>query len=165
MPTFKTPEPPKERKVMPPTDIVWQITKFEIGIAATKGPTNGCEKYTVEFFAEGHDVRWEEELYDHETCLWKVNAMLKSGGVKLIDGEPYEFPKDIAESKGVRWINPIGLRGHGRTKLEKYPKRGEPTERTQMSKWTGEKVRMDIFYTDKPALPRVEGTEEENPFA
>ena len=154
MPTWKKPEPPKERVVIEPQDIIWQIADFEIGIANTRGVTNGCECYEVTFVAEGKGAEWSETFYDHESCLWRLFTMLQSGGVKIEEGEQFEFREDLAREKNVRWVNPIGLRGHGRVKVETFAKRTDDPKKP-----TGRANRMDFFYTDKGDLPPVE-----NPF-
>ena len=155
MPTFNDSEA-KVFKVLPAQDIRWQIIGFEIGIS-NGNKTRGSEEYSIEFLAEDTGVSWKEKIQDHPSVAWKLDLMLKSGGVKLEKGQAFEFREDVAIEKQVLWVNPIGLRGHGHVKVEKWAKRGE--DEKQPSKWTGESNKMDVFYTDKGLLTRVAGTD------
>ena len=149
MPTFNDSEP-KKFEILEPQDIRWQITEFEIGISRG-AKTAGSDEYNITFMAEDTGVSWKEKIQDHPSTAWKIDLLLKSGGVKLAKGQSFEFREDLAHQKGLLWVNPIGLRGHGRVKVEAYAKTSDKPGHP-----TGRSNRMDIFYTDKGVLPRVE---------
>jgi hypothetical protein len=142
MPTF-TDAPEKKFTLLPEGDYVLCVTDFEIGISTSK-KTAGSEKYSITFEVEGNSVDLKEMLFDHESCLWKLEAFLKSSGIALKKGEAYEFRKDKADMAGIRWIDPIGLRCHAKLGQEPYTT-------TAGKNITVNKIA--IFYTDRPKLP------------
>jgi hypothetical protein len=149
MPTFNDQNniPP----IVPEGDYVLAVTEFQIGLS--KGnKTKGCEAYEVKFTVEDHGNTVYETLTDHPSCSWKIDTFLKSAGVKLTKGERFDFNKAVAESNGIRWVDPIGLRCHAKLFIERYNEK--------------DRNKVATFYTDKPALARATPvTEEDIPFA
>jgi hypothetical protein len=137
---------------LPAGDYVFCVVDFDIKIS-TGGKTSGSEMYEMELEIEPHTNKVRENLIDHPACAWKLDTFLKCSGVKLTKGEAFEFRKDVAESKGVRWINPIGLRGWCRVGTQ--PGSKDPTKTFN---------NITTFYTDKEKLPAREMPEEECPF-
>jgi hypothetical protein len=151
MPVFKDSE--NQKPFVPPGDYIFRVVDFEIGIS-TSQKTNGSEKYELEVELEGQGKKVQTLLIDHESCAWKLDTFLKSAGVQLRRGEAYDFRKDRAEATGVRWVNPIGLRGW--CKVGTKPGLKDP------SKTFNE---IEVFYTDREKLhPVVEVPEEDQPF-
>ena len=154
MPKFNDSE--NRAPFQPEGDYVFCVTEFEIGISNGQ-KTAGCEKYEVTLEIEGPGNQVFENMIDHESCSWKIDTFLKSAGVKLAKGEAFEFRKDTAERKGVRWVNPLGLRGHCRLIVEEYEKNGQKRKTNRVA----------VFYTDKPKLAArvIEKQEDDVPFA
>jgi hypothetical protein len=142
MPTY-TDAPPKTFTVLPEGDYIFHVTNFEIGIS-TGGKTSGSEKYQVTLEIEGKGADLDETLIDHPNTIWKVEAFLKSCGVVLKKGEPYEFRKDKADETGIRWIDPIGMRGWCKLTHEPYTTKAGKNITVN---------RVALFYTDKEKLP------------
>lgn len=142
MPTFND----SENKVpfVPEADYILCVTDFEIGIS-NGSKTSGCEKYDVTFEVEGKGSKCFEQLIDHPNNIWKIDTFLKSAGITLKKGESYSFNKAEAEEKGIRWINPIGLRMWARLHVEEYSPKGSTEKR--------KKNKVSCFYTDKAKLP------------
>ena len=138
-------------ELLPAGDYVFCVVGFTAGFST--GPkTQGADKYELELELEPSGKTITENLIDHASCAWKIDTFLKSSGAKLAKGEPFEFIKSKAESAGVKWINPIGLRGWCHVVVEEYNKRDG-------TKGKGNKV--SVFYVDKPKLePRAIETEE-----
>lgn len=156
MPTFKNEE--ARKPYIPAGDYIFCVREFECGLS-NGGKTSGSDKYdlTLEIEGAGHTVF--EGLIDHKTTAWKINTFLKCCGVKLAEGEAFEFRKDLAESNGVRWVNPLGLRGHCALIVDTYEKKSD-----EKGKPTGKSNKLAIFYTDRTKLPpnaQVAGAEEE----
>ena len=146
MPQFHDSEA-REFKLLEPSDQILQVTGFNIGISTANGVTKGCEMYELELLAEGTGVTFEDTLYDHPKCIYRIDLFLKAAGVVLAKGENYEFREDIAREKGVRWVNPIGLRFHARVKKEPWNSNaGKPVAEHKFSN------RVEIFYTDREKL-------------
>jgi hypothetical protein len=120
---------------VPDGDYVFCVTDFESKISAG-GKTAGSEMYGLTMEVEGHNVRVVSNMIDHPSCAWKIDTFLKSCGITIAKGEAYEFNKDIADSKGVRFVNPIGLRG--------WAKLSEVTE-----EWKGKKIVKNKVLADK----------------
>jgi hypothetical protein len=152
MPKFKTEE--ARLPFIPAGDYIFCVREFEIGLS-NGGKTAGSEKYelTLEIEGKGHTVY--ENLIDHPSTGWKINTFLKCTGVRLNEGESFEFSKDSADANEVRWVNPIGLRGHCAIIVDEYTaKDGTKKKRNNLAS----------FYTDRAKLPPNEslrGVEEE----
>ena len=148
MPTFNDSgnRPPH----LPDGDYVFCVVGFEIGLS-TGGKTNGSEKYEVDLEIEPHGNNVTEFLIDHPSCAWKIDTFLKSAGVKLKKGEQFDFREDIASAKGIRWINPDGLRGW--CALNSQP--GQKDTKKLFN-------RVAVFYTEKEKL-RARVIEEASP--
>lgn len=140
--------------VLPEGDYSFCIVGMRCKISAGK-TTAGCEVFEMDLEMEPSNKGVMEFLIDHKSCLWKWDVMLKSCGVKLQKGEPYDLRKEVATQSGIRWINPIGLRGWCR--LIQEPSSRDPKRMFN---------RVAVFYTDRPKLePReIETSEEDTPF-
>jgi hypothetical protein len=138
MPTFNDSQ--NVPQLLPDGDYIFCVADFEIGLS-TGGKTNGCEKYEVELEIEPSGKKVLEFMVDHPTCAWKIDTFLKSCGVKLTKGESFDFREDVAKEKGIRWVNPIGLRGWCCLKSE--PSSKDPKKIFN---------KVAIFYTEKTKL-------------
>jgi hypothetical protein len=145
--------------LVPDGDYVFCVIGFECKLST--GPkTRSSDQFDFELeieLAKGSSKCFCT-LIDHDSCAWKIDTFLKSSGAKVGKGEAFEFREDLAAEKGVKWINPLGLRGWCRLGAREYTRTGETTKR---------KVNEVVsFYTDKPKLaPReIELPEEERPF-
>ncbi len=151
MPVFGDRENPF--KAVPNGDYILCVVGFECAISSG-GKTAGANKYEVEFEVEGppavNGARVFENLIEHESCDWKIDAFLKSAGVALAKGEAFEFRADLAEASGVRWVNPLGLRVWATVRNEDYKGRMYP--------------KVAAFITNKPKLEPREIKEEDTPF-
>jgi hypothetical protein len=145
-----------ENKVMmvPEGDYVFCVIDFESKISSG-GKTSGSDMYAVTLEIEPKGSRCFENLIDHPSTGWKLDCFLKSCGVKLGIGEGFEFNETLAKNNGVRFIDPMGLRGWCRLNVEEYPVGSGK-----------KKNRVEVFYIDKPKLPArlIEQAEEERPF-
>lgn len=141
--------------VVPEGDYVFCVVGFECGISSG-GKTAGSDKYDVELEIEPSGKRVTEFLIDHPSCSWKIDTFLKSCGIQLAKGEAFEFREDIASATGVRWVNPLGLRGHCRLYVEEYTPKGG-TEKRKANK-------VAVFYTDRPKLEPRAISEADVPF-
>lgn len=159
MPTFKNEE--ARKPFVPAGDYVFCVREFECGLS-NGGKTSGSDKYdlTLEIEGQGHTVY--ESLIDHALTGWKINTFLKCAGVKLAEGEAFEFRKDIADEHGIRWVNPLGLRGQCALVVEEFTAKDGSKKK---------KNKLASFYTDRQKLPpnaEVAGAEEaaekERPF-
>ncbi len=131
-------------------DYVFCVVDFKQGLS-TGGRTSGCEKYELKLELEGVNSFVKENLIDSPNTAWKIDCFLKSAGVKLVKDEAFEFREDAALANQVRWVNPIGLRGHCRVIVETYEKKSD-----DVGKPTGKSNKVQVFYTDKPKLaPKV----------
>jgi hypothetical protein len=170
MPKFTDSEP-KIFTLLPAGDYTFRVIDFEIGLS-NKGKTNGCEQYDVCLLAEGtagkldhfgkvmeQDACFWETFYDYAKSLWVLDTFLKSAGVKIPKDADYEFRQDVAQEKGILWVDPIGLRGHMRVKVEPWSSNaGKPVAEHKFSN------RVSAFYTDREKLPRIESPKEDCPF-
>jgi len=140
--------------LLPEGDYKYMVTDWEIGIST--GPlTAGSEKYTAKFTLIDHPgSELRETLIDHPKTGWKIDTFLKSAGIRPGKDEVYEFNQRVAEESGVRWINPIGLRGWCKLIQEDYVTKAKVVIKVN---------KIAIFYTDKEKLPQVI-SEEEIPF-
>lgn len=137
--------------LLPDGDYIFEVSDFECKLS--KGAkTSGSDKYELELtFETGNRVY--ESLIDHPSCAWKIDTFLKSAGVKMAKGESFDFREDLARANGVRWVDPIGLRGWCRVgSIELPPKDGRPALNVNT---------ITTFYTDKP---KIEANEERKPF-
>jgi hypothetical protein len=155
MPVFQDSE--NQPPLLPPGDYIFCVTDFEIGISQSV-TTRGCEKYTVELSMEPTGKHVLDFLYDHPKCIFKIDTLLKSGGVQLQKGEAFDFRKDQAERNKVRWVNPLGLRGWCKLKHRKLEAKNGKPERVVNE--------VEEYYTTKEKLAprRIEVDEEEKPF-
>lgn len=145
--------------LLPGGDYAFCVTGFECSISST-ALTRGAEKYQLELEIEPTGKKVQEHLIDHEKTAWKIDCFVKSSGVKLVKGQAFDFRQDLAEASGVVWVDPIGLRGWCHLKQDTLPLKPGYDKPMIVNK-------VDVFYTDKPKLPRrvieVEA-EEDRPF-
>jgi hypothetical protein len=141
--------------LLPEGDYVFTVIGFECKISQG-AKTRGSDQFEVEITIAPAGKRVIETLTDHPSCDWKIDTFLKSAGIKLAKGESFEFRKDMAEKSGVKWINPLGLRGWCRLFVEEYEKNGQKRKTNNVA----------TFYTDKAKLEAVviEVPEDEKPF-
>lgn len=152
MPVFNDAEN-RDFKIVPEDDYIFRVTDFTSGLSKG-GKTSGSPNYEADLLLEGQDATIPEHLIDHPSCAWKLDTFLKSAGIQLKKGENYEFQEDKARELDVRFINPIGLRGWCRVRIEEYQKKNGTT---------GKANKVAIFYTNKEKLPALV-TEEDQPF-
>jgi len=142
MPTFKDSD--NLVRFVPEGDYIFTVTGFDQAVSAG-GKTAGCTKYELELEIEiangARGPRVFENLIDHESCDWKIDTFIKSAGVNLAKGVPFEFTKDEADANGVQFVQPLGLRGWCRLIVEEYP--------TNSGK---KRNKVATFYTNKPKL-------------
>ncbi len=151
MPTFND----SNNKLMfqPPGDYVFTVVKHEAKISnGSKTAGAPADNLTLEIKAKnGTTSVLYETLIDHPSVSWKYDTFLKSAGVQLNKGEMFEL---TADPNAINAINPIGLRGWCHVLVDE---------------WQGKKKnKVDVFYTDREKLPRVEIAtypEDEIPFA
>jgi hypothetical protein len=151
MPVFHDSENRPPAVLFKPGDYKFTVTDFEIGMS-NGGKTSGCPQYSM---ALSVDVDKGATVYETLTddsdkgknskCAWRIDTWLKCCGVKLAKGQSFEFRQDEANTNGVPWVNPIGLRGWAAFHQESYIPKGSTEPRFSM------KVR--TFYTDKEKLP------------
>lgn len=136
--------------VVPEGDYIFTVTSFDCGVS-TGSKTAGSDNYKMA--VDLHDPttkksgRSNEVLTDHPSCSWKIDCFVKSAGVQVKKGEAFEFRADIAKQKGVKFVNPEGLRGWCHVIVEEYEKR---------DKTKGQSNKISIFYTDRPKLEPIE---------
>ena len=154
MPTFRDSDnlPP----LLPAGDYIYKVVEFSSGISAG-GKTSGSDKYELVLEFPG-GAKCRENLIDHDSCSWKIDTFLKSAGVKIPKGAEFKFTID-ERGDDVSIINPLGLKGSCKLRIENYPKKGEDKEKP--ATWTGKSNRVEIFYTDKPKIPRKEPPQAE----
>jgi hypothetical protein len=140
--------------VVPEGDYIFCVLNFECKIS--NGPkTRGCDQFEVELILESSGKKITEYLTDAPTTSWKIDTFIKCAGVKLAKGEKFEFRQDLA-GDGVRFIDPIGLRGWCRVTQEEVPANG------QRKAFMANKIA--TFYTDKEKLAPKRIAEEDKPF-
>jgi hypothetical protein len=148
----------------PEGDYVFTVKAFEIGIS--QGPkTRGADKFTLELDLEPPG-QCTESLIDHAATSWKIDCFLKSAGVKLAKGQAFEFRKDAAESQGVLWVNPLGLRGWCKVIQDTIPPKTEEDKKAIAAGTKKPLVvnRVAVFYTDRPKVAAKVQAEEDRPF-
>lgn len=155
MPTYTDNTAPRY-EMLPEGDYIWTVEDFNIGLSQS-AKTAGRENYKVQFKLESPDGlksgACQETLIDHPSTIWKLDCFLKSGGIVLAKGEAYEFNASKAKAAGIRWVDPMGLRGWCRVIVEEFDKKDRST-----GKPTGEKGRsnkISVFYTDKEKIDRA----------
>lgn len=141
MPVFQD-TPARTFELPPEGDQILRVENFEVGIS-NGSRTSGSEEYDVTFMSETNGAQFTVTMWDHPKTWWKVDNWLKSSGVALSKGQAFEFRQDVAATKGVTWVDPIGLRCHA--KVTHKPGTKDTTKRF---------AEVAIFYTDRPALPR-----------
>lgn len=151
MPVFNDAEN-RDFKIVPEGDYIFRVTDFTSGLSKG-GKTSGSPNYEGDLFLEGPNSTIPLQLIDHPSCDWKIDTFLKSAGIKLQKGEKFEFQEDKAKEMGVRWINPLGLRGWCRVIIEHYTKDGKERQSNKVG----------TFYTNMEKLPALV-TEEDQPF-
>jgi hypothetical protein len=110
MPIFQDSE--SAYAVVPEGDYVLCVFEFSTDISTGK-KTNGSKRYNIVFNIEGTDSKLKEALIDHDSCIWKIDTFLKASGIRnMKKGQAWEFEKEEADTEGVPWINPMGLRCH-----------------------------------------------------
>lgn len=154
MPVFNDAEN-REFKIIPETDAIFCVKEFSCGLS-TGTKTRGSPNYDAELEIEGHGVVIPLQLIDHPSCNWKIDTFLKSANIQLRKGEKFEFQEDKAKEEGVRWINPIGLRGWCNVIIDNYIKDGKERKSNKVG----------TFYTNMEKLPAIvpEVSEEDVPF-
>lgn len=139
MPVFQDSE--SAYQVVPEGDYTLTVFEFMTDLSGGK-KTSGCERFNIVFNIEGTNSKLRENLIDHKDCIWKIDAFLKSAGIRnLKKGQAFHFEKDKAEELGVPWINPMGLRCQANVGHDKYT-----------SQRSGKEVTKNVvvtFYTDR----------------
>lgn len=142
MPIFQDTE--SAYALVPEGDYVLCVYEF-ITDMSTSEKTKGSWRHTVVFNIEGTDSKLKETLIDHPSSFWKIDTFLKSSGIRsLAKGQEFYFEQDVAEEKGVPWINPMGLRCHARVVHDSFRSNKTGNEIT--------KNKVAAFYTDRPVL-------------
>lgn len=149
MPVFNK-EAPREFKLLPEDDYIFEVKECSTGLSKWPG-SNGSWNCELVFEINGQRVR--ETLVFHKDLKWKLNNFMESCGVQLNENEPWEFNAEKAKEEKIRWINPIGLRGWCRLRVEDYVKDGKTRQANKIA----------VFYTNKEKLPALV-SEEEVPF-
>src|SRR4029450_503655 len=121
MPIFRDAEP--TGTIVPEGEYVLSVKRFEQNLS-TGAKTKGSDMYEVVFEIEPGKGQCIERLIDHPSTDWKIDLFLKSAGVQLTKGQPYEFNLERAKAKNARWVNPLGLRCWAHVVIESYEKRG-----------------------------------------
>ena len=115
MPVYKEPTEQGARNV-PPGEYTFTVTSCEVGIS--KGQkTSGSDAFKLVLTEDTQGVKVFEQLIDHPSSDFKFFNFLKSCNVVLKPGEAFDFLKPRADRLGIRWINPIGLRGRYKLSL------------------------------------------------
>lgn len=144
--------------LLPEADYVFCVVGFDCMISKGK-ETGGSDLFEVELEIEPSGKTVYERLIDHKSTSWKIDTFLKSAGIQLKKGESFEFREDKAKSLGIRWINPLGMRGWCRITVEPYIKTN-----ADGSKQEKKANKIAMFYVDKPKLQPREIVEEDKPF-
>lgn len=95
-----------------PGDYILQVTGFEKGLS--KGAkTSGSDKFTLKLLVEqtGSKMRDDLVMTDNKFFAAKNDCFLKSCGVKISNGQSFEFDREEAEKTGAQYVDLIGLRG------------------------------------------------------
>lgn len=143
--------------LLPEGDYVFWVAGLECKISNGK-KTCGCDQFALELRIEPTNKPVYETLTDHPSCSWKIDTFLKSAGVRLAKGEAYDFREEVARASGVKFVNPLGLRGWCHLIEDTLPPKPDRKPLTIN--------KVGVFYTDKPKLePKaVEGKDENTPF-
>jgi len=171
MPIFKDAE--SAFQLVPPGDYILCVFQFESELSNGR-KTRGSELYNIVFIIEGTNAKVVEKLIDHESCDWKIDTFLKSCGIRnLPKGQEWYFDKAKAQSRGVPWINPMGLRCHARVENETYTssRTNKPVTKNSVATYYTDRAVLppDAALRQKPmgapkAEPSPEGEDEETPF-
>ncbi|PYS91101.1 MAG: hypothetical protein DMF62_03080 [Acidobacteria bacterium] len=145
MPTFNDSSPLAGAVLMPEGDYALTVTKFEQRIS-TGQRTAGSALFLLEFKIEPEGF-CTDCLVDSLKTLWRIDIFLKACGVKINKGGIFEFRADLAKSKAVQWINPIGLRCFAHVIVEEYDSRNYGRQRRN---------KVGQYLLNKEHLPRVE---------
>jgi hypothetical protein len=149
MPVFQDRENKPPAKLFPDGDYTFTVVDCDFSIG--KGTeTNGCPQVNLELAVDGADATAYDTLTDDSDkmrpkCAWRIDVFLKCCGIVIKKGEAFEFRQDEANHSGVRYINPIGLRGAAYFAKNTYTPKGSTEAKSNM------KVR--TYYTDRPKLP------------
>ena len=142
MPVFTDSE--NNFRVVDEGDYILTVFEFSTGLSSGQ-KTSGSEKFEVTYLIGDTGAHLKENLIDHESCLWKIDAFLKACGIRnLKKGQAFHFEKDTAERLGVPWINPMGLRCSAQIGHEKY-----------ISQRSGKEVTKNVivaYHTDAPVI-------------
>ena len=137
--------------LLPDGDYKFCIVQITMKISS--GPaTAGSEQFEVTFEIEPSGKPLREQLIDHKSCHWKWDVLIKSCGISLIKGEPYDLRESKAAELGIKWVNLVGRRGWCRLT-------SEAGSRDVAKKYN----RIGTFYTDKERLePRLIEAKDED---
>lgn len=148
MPVFKNQEN-KVNILLPPGDYIYTVVNYESGLQTGTGKTAGSPFW--ELHLEITDTKKQtatvyERLIDHPSCDFKIDTFLKSAGVQLDPGAPFEFDERAAIESGYQHVDVIGLRGWCSLLVDEYDRKGGGTAKRN---------KVSAFLTNRPKLPRV----------
>jgi hypothetical protein len=151
MPVFQN-QDNKTFVVLPPGDYTFEVVGMESGIQTGTGKTAGSPFWELKLSIEKRDGAMVfERLIDHPTCNFKIDTFLKCTGAAPAHGVAFDFQQDAAESAGILWIDPVGLRGWCHLIEDEFTPKGA----TKPIK----KNKVGSFLTDRPKLARVQKAE------
>lgn len=149
MPTFKGQEN-KTFTLLPAGDYMFEATGIEAGLQTGTGKTAGSPYWELKLAIldkDGNQIGTVfERLIDHPSCDFKIDTFLRSTNAAPPLGQAFEFMRNVAETSGVHWIDPIGLRGWTHLIVDEYePKAGGKQKRNKVGS----------FLTNKPKVARA----------
>lgn len=149
MPVFKDSNniPP----LLPEGDYIFCCLDFESKISQGN-KTRGSDTFELTLEIEPSGKKVPCTLIDHPTCDWKIDCFLKAAGVALKKGESFDFRQDVANAAGLVYVDARGLRGWCHLTQKTLPPKPDKPALTVNE--------IQIFYTDKPKLPRREMAQE-----
>jgi hypothetical protein len=149
MPTFNDSEPIGPRAtLMPEGDYVLTVRRFQQRIS-TGTKTSGAALYVVEFDMDP-DGAASDVLIDAPGTAWRIDIFLKACGLQLDKGIDFEFRRDLAAGRSVKWIDPIGLRCHAHVIVDSYTGKNGTVYKSN---------KVGAYLLNKGPLPRLEPQE------
>ena len=142
MPTFND----SENRLMhqPAGDYVFTVVGLEKKLVSSgKNAGAAMDALKLEITSKKGDVSTlYDNLIDSPKTAWKYDVFIKSAGVKLAKGQPFELTDD---PQAPTDINPLGLRGWCHVRLVEYPPNSGKM-----------KNEIEVYYTNREKLPSVE---------
>lgn len=154
MPVFQDRKPPTF-ELANEGEYIARVVEFSIALSQFQD-TRGCPEYEVKLLLEGTNSHVETKMTDHERFAWKIDAFVSCMNAGVKKGEAFEFNLEEARKLGVKWVDPIGLRGPVYVTVREFEYKSGAKKGQK-----GKANEIRIFYTDREKLPRhVEPYEE-----